>query len=108
MGYCWRRQLSSFISLGVYSVARQQQQDLLILGQAVRELRVRRHRSVRNLATVSGVSPRRLAALEDGQLDPDLELLNALARGLGVRRSEIFVRAEQLAARGPASAPGHE
>ena len=89
-------------------MARQQQQDLLILGQAVRELRVQRHRSIRNLATVSGISPRRLAALEAGRLDPDLELLAALARGLGVRRSEIFVRAEQLAAGGSGGPPGEQ
>jgi transcriptional regulator with XRE-family HTH domain len=89
-------------------VARQQQQDLLILGQAVRGLRVRCHRSVRNLATVSGVSARRLAALEDGRLDPDLELLAALARGIGVRPSEIFVRAEQLAAGDPGGPAGEQ
>jgi transcriptional regulator with XRE-family HTH domain len=77
-------------------VARQQQQDLLILGQAVRELRMERHRSVRNLATLCGASPGRLAALEAGRLDPDLELLDALAQALGVTRSEIFLRAEQL------------
>jgi transcriptional regulator with XRE-family HTH domain len=89
-------------------VARQQQQDLLILGQAVRELRMQRQRSIRNLATVSGVSPRRLAALEEGRLDPDLPLLDALARGLGVRRPEIFLRAEQLAAGDSGGQPGEQ
>jgi DNA-binding XRE family transcriptional regulator len=86
-------------------VARQQQQNLLVLGHAVRELRVRSDRSVRNLATICKVSPTRLAELEDGWLDPDLELIAALARGLGVRPSEIFVRAEQLAARDPEQEP---
>jgi transcriptional regulator with XRE-family HTH domain len=87
-------------------VARQQQPDLLILGQAVRELRVERHRSIRDLATICGVPPRRLAALEAGRLDPDLELLAALARGIGVRPSEIFMRAEELAEGDPGGAPG--
>jgi transcriptional regulator with XRE-family HTH domain len=89
-------------------VARQQQQDLIIFGQAVRELRVERHRSIRNLATLCGVSPRRLAAVEDGRLDPDLRLLDALALGLGVRRPEIFLRATQLAARGPGGQRGDQ
>jgi transcriptional regulator with XRE-family HTH domain len=87
-------------------VARQQQQDLIILGQAVRELRMQRHRSIRNLATICGVSPRRLAELEHGRLDPDLELLAALARGLEMRTSEIFVRAEHLTARESSRPPG--
>jgi len=89
-------------------VARQQQQDLLILGQAVRELRQERHRSIRNLATLCGAPAGRLAALEAGRLDPDLELLAALAQGLGLTRSEIFLRAEQLATGGPDSPPGEQ
>jgi transcriptional regulator with XRE-family HTH domain len=87
-------------------VARQQQQDLLILGQAVRELRVQRHRSIRNLAAVCEVSPRSLAALEDGRLDPVLPLLDSLAQALGVTRSEIVLRASQLAAADPGGRPG--
>jgi DNA-binding XRE family transcriptional regulator len=87
-------------------VARQQQQDLLMLGKAVRELRVRSDHSVRDLATICNVAPRRLAELEDGWLDPDLELIAAIAKALGVRRSEIFVLAEQLAASDPAREPG--
>jgi transcriptional regulator with XRE-family HTH domain len=89
-------------------MARQPQQDLLILGQAVRELRVERHRSIRNLAGACGVPPRRLAALEAGRLDPDLELLAALARGIGMRPAEIFVRAEELAERDFGGAPGEQ
>lgn len=79
-------------------MARQQQQDLLALGQAVRELRMQSHRSVRNLATICKVSPRRLAELEAGRLDPDLELIAAIAQGIGVRPSEIYVRADRLRA----------
>ena len=89
-------------------MARQQQQDLIIFGQAVRELRMERHRSIRNLATLCGVSPRRLAAIEEGRLDPDLPLLDALALGLGVSRPEIFLRATQLAARDSGSSRGDQ
>lgn len=67
---------------------------------------MQRHRSIRNLATICGVSPRRLAELEHGRLDPDLELLAALAQGIGVRLSEIFVRAERLTARESSRPPG--
>jgi DNA-binding XRE family transcriptional regulator len=86
-------------------MARQQQQDLLALGQAVRELRVQSHRSVRNLATVCKVSAKSLAELEDGRLDPELELIAAIARGIGVRPSEIYVRADELAARAASKQP---
>jgi transcriptional regulator with XRE-family HTH domain len=88
-------------------VARQQQQDLRILGQAVRALRIERHRSIRNLATLCKVSPTRLAALEEGRLDPDRQLLDALARGLAVSRPAIFLRAQQLAA-GKSDSPPSE
>ncbi len=79
-------------------MARQQQQDLRALGQAVRELRVQSRRSLRNLASTCEVSPRSLAELEAGRLDPGLELIAAIARGIGVRPSEIYVRADELRA----------
>jgi transcriptional regulator with XRE-family HTH domain len=79
-------------------VARQQRHDLLILGEAVREIRVRRNFSADDLAAASGVSARRLAALEEGRLDVEVDLLFKLARGMGVRPSLFFRRAEELAA----------
>ena len=89
-------------------MTRQQQQVLLILGQAVRELRMERQRSVRDLATLCGMSPEGLAALEDGRLDPDPEMLDALALALEVRRPEIFLRAQQLTARDSGGEPGEQ
>jgi transcriptional regulator with XRE-family HTH domain len=89
-------------------VTRQQQQVLLILGQAVRELRMERQRSVRDLATLCGMSLEGLAALEDGRLDPDPEMLDALALALEVRRPEIFLRAQQIAARDSGGEPGEQ
>lgn len=89
-------------------MARQQQQDLLILGQAVRELRVERQRSIRGLAALCGMSPEGLAALEAGRLDPDRKMLDALALALEVRRPEIFLRAQQLAARDSSEPPGEK
>jgi transcriptional regulator with XRE-family HTH domain len=100
------RQLSSSQFARIFSVDEPYKQGLLVLGQAIRELRVQHHRSIPDLAAICGVSPRRLAELERGRLDPDLELLAALAQGIGVRLSEIFVRAEQLTAEESSRPPG--
>jgi transcriptional regulator with XRE-family HTH domain len=76
----------------------QKTHDLLFFGRAVRELREKRPLSTSQLAAAVGVEERRIRALEAGQLDPDYELLIALADGLGVRVAELVIRAEQLAA----------
>ena len=55
--------------------------------------------SAHDLAAASGVAPARVAALEDGQLDPDFELLLALAKSMGIRPTVFFVRAEELGSR---------
>lgn len=77
-----------------------------MLGEAIRELREQHRLTTDELCTDARMSPAQLTDLEAGRLDPDLELIAAIARALGVRTSEIFVRAEQLAARGPAQEPG--
>jgi len=75
---------------------REQQQQLLALGRAIREIRGERGMGVAQLAAAAGVDLRRIAALEAGRLDPSYELLFALAAALGVRASEFVVRAEAL------------
>ena len=77
-----------------------------MLGEAIRELRQQHRLTPEELCAAAGVSAPQLAALEDGRLDPDLELIAAIARAIGVRTSEIFVRAERLGAHGPAQEPG--
>lgn len=77
-----------------------------MLGEAIRELREQHRLAAGELAVAAGLPPAQLAALEDGQLDPDLELIAAIARAIGVRLPEIFVRAEEIAARGPAQEAG--
>jgi transcriptional regulator with XRE-family HTH domain len=69
---------------------------LIVLGEAVRGIRTQRHFSASELARASGVPLRRLAALEDGWLDPDIELLHKLAKSMGIRRAAFFRRAEEL------------
>jgi transcriptional regulator with XRE-family HTH domain len=76
-----------------------------MLGEAIRELRELRGLAPGELAEQAKLPSAQLAELEDGRLDPALELIAALARALGVRISEIFVRAEELSARGPAQEP---
>jgi len=55
--------------------------------------------SAHDLAAASGVAPARVAALEEGQLDPDFELLLALANSMGIRQTAFFARAEELGGR---------
>jgi transcriptional regulator with XRE-family HTH domain len=80
--------------------------DLRMLGEAIRDLREQRRLTADELSAAVALPTAQLAALERGRLDPELELIVALARGLGVRPSKIFIRAEQLAARDPAQEPG--
>ena len=72
--------------------------DVTLLGQALRELREERRLSQGELAAASGVEGRRIGALEDGRLDPDYVMLLALAKALGVRAGALVIRAEKLAA----------
>ncbi len=80
-------------------MADQQQRDLLVLGKAVREVREQHGFAAGDLAAAAGVAPARVTALEDGLLDPDYELLLALAKSMGIRPTAFFVRAEHLGSR---------
>ena len=77
-------------------MTRQQRHDLIVLGEAVREIRAQRHFSASELARASSVPLRRITALEDGWLDPDIEMLHKLAKSMGIRRAAFFRRAEEL------------
>jgi transcriptional regulator with XRE-family HTH domain len=84
----------------IFVVAPQRQQDLLVFGKALRAVREERGLGAGELAAASGVPQARIAALERGELDWHFELLMELAEGLGIRPSELFVRAEKLGDRG--------
>ena len=73
-----------------------QSANLVSLGRAVRSLREQQGLSARDLAAAVGVPAARIAALEQGHLDPDFELLLTLADSMGLRLSTFFVRAEEL------------
>ncbi len=71
-------------------------QHLIFLGRALREVREQHGLSARDLAAAAGVAPKRVAALEDGQLDPDYELLVRLAKSMGIHPRIVFRQAEKL------------
>ncbi len=77
-------------------MAQQRHQSLIVLGKAIQAVREQHGLSAAALAAAAGVAPTRLAALEEGQLDPDFELLIALAEGMGIRPSAFILRAEDL------------
>ena len=85
----------------------QRQQDLLILGTAIRELRAQRGLTASDLAAIADVTPARVTALENGELDPDFELMLALAEGMGIRPSAFFLRAESSMAEALMSRADH-
>jgi transcriptional regulator with XRE-family HTH domain len=79
-------------------VSKQQEQHLLVLGQAIGQLRSELGLSTGELAAATGIEQARIQALEAGRFNPDYELLLALAEGLGGRPSAFVIRAEELQA----------
>jgi XRE family transcriptional regulator, aerobic/anaerobic benzoate catabolism transcriptional regulator len=72
----------------------QEQQQLVALGRAVRQLRERQGLTQAQLAEAAGMSQQRLHALEAGEVDPHFDTLLALADGLGIRPATLFSRAD--------------
>jgi transcriptional regulator with XRE-family HTH domain len=90
-------------------VSQREQQDLLVLGRAIRELREEHDATPADLAAATGVALTQIRALEAGRVDPTYELLLALAEALGVRPSAFVIRAEALATEDRAGEePRHE
>jgi transcriptional regulator with XRE-family HTH domain len=73
------------------------QDELLALGRAIRGLREERGLSARELAASSQVSVALLHGLENGMIDPGLELLVRLSRSLGIAAAVVFERAQRIA-----------
>jgi transcriptional regulator with XRE-family HTH domain len=84
----------------------QQQGNLLLLGRAIREVREQHGLSAGELAAAAEAAPARVAALEDGRLDPDFELLVKLANSMGVHPSAFVLRAEELGGQDTGPPPG--
>ena len=60
------------------------------LGQRIRSLRLERGFSQKDLCATAGVSPRFLVQVENGDANPSLARLAALADSLGVSLSQLF------------------
>ena len=61
-----------------------------IIGEHIRELRLKRHVSVRAFAAQTGFSPSFISQLENGQVSPSLGSLQKIAETLGVTLGEFF------------------
>jgi transcriptional regulator with XRE-family HTH domain len=70
--------------------------DLAFLGQAVRRTREQQGMSADEFAADTGISRKRIDALEAGHLDPTYDLLLVLAKGLAIRPFALLTLAEQL------------
>ena len=76
--------------------------ELIALGRAVRLLREEQEMSERELARAAGLTSGRLDAIEAGRVDPALDVLLALAAGLGVTPAALIQRADAEAKGGDA------
>jgi DNA-binding XRE family transcriptional regulator len=92
------RQLSK-VEFARFSLPKHPHEPSLLraLGLAIRERREQRHLTRAELAARTRVTAERIGALERGRLDPDYELLLALADALDVGVGALFTRAEELA-----------
>jgi DNA-binding XRE family transcriptional regulator len=90
---------SSASQFGGFPVSDHNQQtaNLRRLGEAFQQIRTEQGRELDELAASSGVEPERIRALERGELDPDLDMMLALAHALDRRPSAFVLRAEAIA-----------
>jgi transcriptional regulator with XRE-family HTH domain len=63
--------------------------ELVRLGETVRQVREQQRLSVAELASRTGINAQSISNLEAGRLDPRLDVLISLARGMGVRTSAL-------------------
>jgi transcriptional regulator with XRE-family HTH domain len=64
--------------------------DPQIIGEHIRQLRIKRHVSVRAFAAQTGFSASFISQLENGQVSPSLGSLHKIAEALGVTLGEFF------------------
>ena len=61
-----------------------------LLGDALREIRLRQHRTLREVSSSARVSLGYLSEVERGQKEASSELLASICRALGVRLSDVL------------------
>lgn len=67
------------------------------IGREIRRYRVKSGLTVTGLAGVAGLSPGMLSKVENGQISPSLDTLQALAKGLNVPLTSLFKQFEESA-----------
>lgn len=71
----------------------------LLIGDALREIRLRQERTLKEVSQVAKVSYGYLSEVERGQKEASSELLASICQALGVRLSDVLRRvSEELAA----------
>lgn len=65
--------------------------DLLSLGNRVRKIRKDRGFSQDKLSNLSHISPRHLAKIEKGQINPSFEILSALVNALSITYDALLL-----------------
>lgn len=68
-----------------------------VFGRAVRVVRTRAKLTQKDLALASEVGARRISDIEQGRINPTLRTIDAIAKGLEVRPSDLLVEAESVA-----------
>jgi transcriptional regulator with XRE-family HTH domain len=77
-----------------------------LLGDALRETRLRQHRTLREVSSAARVSLGYLSEVERGQKEASSELLASICRALGVRLADVLRGvSEELAAYEPHPLP---
>ena len=77
-----------------------------LLGDALRETRLRQHRTLREVSGAARVSLGYLSEVERGQKEASSELLASICRALGVRLSDVLREvSDELAVHEPHPAP---
>lgn len=66
------------------------------LGQAIRELRLKRDASLKSLAPEAGITLNMLSLIERGEANPTWETVKGIAGALGVPVSDLAKAAEKL------------
>ena len=70
------------------------------LGYTVRLLRAQRRLTQRQFADLAGFKPQHLSDIELGRVNPSLRTLDAVARALGIRASDLLAEAERYGRQG--------
>lgn len=68
---------------------REEEEVLRKLGQRLSYLREKQNLSIIELAARSGLDPGMLEGIEAGRVDPEVRVIFALARGLGLSMAEL-------------------